>query len=249
MKKFAIVLWLGCSLALSGGAALADEDLEALWAEEATRPVAAPSAPDRSSVVTPSVEAQTGYRIGARDVLEIDVFRVPELTRKVRVDDRGRISLPLVGSLVAAGRTPEDLAAEIAARLSERYIKDPYVTVFVAEYESQRVTVEGSVNKPGIYPLKGRTTLLQVVAQAQGLTDLADARAVQVFRTYPDGRRAVLVFDVQAIRRGEAPDPVVWADDVVVVPRSGPRSLVRSVANTLRGFISFGTVPLIVDNR
>lgn len=233
------VLWLSCSAALSW----AQDEIDALWQEDTAaspRP-AVETVPPPPPMVAALGEEGDGYRIGVRDLLEIDVFRVPELTRKVRVDARGRIALPLVGSLPAEGKTPEELGAAIAERLAQRYVNDPYVTVFVVEYESQRVTVEGAVNRPGIFPLKGRTSLLQVIAQAEGLTDLADADGVQLFRTLADGRKVSYLFDVAAIRKGEAPDPLVQADDVIVVPRSGPKSLLRSVTNTLRGFISFGT--------
>ncbi len=233
-----VALWLSCS----ASAAWAQDEIDALWQEEiaASQSSAAEAVPP-PPVVAALDEEDEGYRIGVRDLLEIDVFRVPELSRKVRVDARGRITLPLVGTLPAAGKTPEELGAAIAERLAQRYVNDPYVTVFVVEYESQRVTVEGAVNRPGIFPLKGRTSLLQVIAQAEGLTDLADADGVQLFRTLADGRKVSYRFDVAAIRKGEAPDPLVQADDVIVVPRSGPKSLVRSVTNTLRGFISFGT--------
>lgn len=236
----------GASVVLSSflwvGLASADGAEEDWWWDEPPQAVAMQDPDPQPPLAMSPVDDEAGYRIGVRDLLEIDVFRVPELTRKVRVDANGRIALPLVGSLTAAGKTPEALAQEIARRLAHTYVNDPFVTVFVAEYESQRVTVEGAVNRPGIFPLKGRTTLLQVVAQAEGLTDLADARDVQLFRTFPDGRKAVFTFDVDAIRRGAAPDPVVQADDVVVVRRSGPKSFVRSVSDTLRGFITFGNV-------
>lgn len=183
------------------------------------------------------------YRLGPEDLLKIHVFRVAELSQTVRVDARGNISLPLIGPVRAEGRTAAELEQEVATRLGERYLQDPYVSVFVEEYASQRVTVEGAVNKPGIFALKGRTTLLQAIALAEGLAQLADAEQVKVFRKNGDGARRELVFDIDAIRQGQADDPPVFKEDVVVVPRAAGRSAVKGVADTLRGFIGFGRFP------
>ena len=130
---------------------------------------------------------QAEYRIGPHDLLQISVFGSEELSRSVRVSSRGQISLPLVGAIDVGGKTVEQVERGIAAALSKDLMQDPQVSVFVQEYTSQRVTVEGAVNKPGIFPLTGPTTLLQAVAMAEGMGQLADETAVIVFRVI-DGK-------------------------------------------------------------
>jgi polysaccharide export outer membrane protein len=182
------------------------------------------------------------YVIGPHDLLEISVFRVDELSRTVRVNSRGLISLPMIGAVQAAGATAAAVEGEIAARLLECCLQDPQVSIFIKEFVSQRVTVEGEVEKPGVYALTGRTTLLQTIAMAAGVGELADLGDVRVFRGQQDGSTEQLLYDVRAIREGTQPDPLIQGNDIVVVSRSGGLSVVKSVTDTLRGFIGFGTV-------
>lgn len=189
-----------------------------------------------------SAGAYTGeseYRVGPQDLLEIVVFQVPDLTRTVRVNSNGQVSLPLVGVLQAGGKTVPELEAEIAAKLDASYLQSPQVTVFVKEYTSQRVTLEGAVKKPGIYPLTGRTSLLQAIAQAEGVTDLANLDGVIVFRVI-DGQKMAAVFSLKQIRAGEAPDPQVYGDDIIVVDTSGSKSAFRQFLQAVPIFNLFG---------
>jgi len=185
------------------------------------------------------------YNIGAQDLLGIEVFQVEDFSLTVRVNRHGLISLPLVGKIKAAGLTSDQLEKQIASRLKETYLQNPHVTVFIKEFTSQRITVEGSVNQPGIFPIKGRTTLLQAIATAQGLTDLANQNEVQLYRTKTSGKKQSYIYDIESIRSGESEDPLVQGDDIIVVQKSGPRSFIKSITDTLRGFISFGNP---VDN-
>lgn len=197
-------------------------------------------APDTTS---PS-GAYTGvsdYRIGPLDLLEVSVFQVEDLDRETRVNSSGYISLPLIGAIQAGGKTVQEVEREIAAKLSQSYLQNPQVSVFVKEFTSQRVTVEGAVHKPGIYPITGRTTLLQAVALSEGLDPLADPRTVVVFRTI-GGQRMAALFDMVQIRSGEAEDPQIYGDDVVVIEKSGARSAIKGITDTLRGFIGFSPV-------
>jgi polysaccharide export outer membrane protein len=180
------------------------------------------------------------YRMGPLDLLEISVFQVDDLNRTVRINSSGQISLPLIGAIQAGGRTIPELETAIATRLQDSFLQDPQVTVFVKEFSSQRVTVEGAVKQPGIYPITGRTTLLQALALARGFEQLAEERNVVVFRTI-EGKRMAAVFDIRAIRAGELEDPQVYGDDIVVVDRSGPRSALKAVIDSLRGFVGFRT--------
>lgn len=183
-----------------------------------------PSAPG------PGPITQSDYIIGPQDNLEINVFQVMDLTKTVRVESSGMILLPLIGQVRASGRTVKDLSDEIAQKLGEKYVKDPLVTVTVMESASQKVTVDGAVTQPGIYPISGNTTLSQAVALARGTIEDANLRQVAVFRNEGEKRMAA-VFDLSAIRAGRLPDPPVYANDVIVVDTAGGRRLLRSLGS------------------
>lgn len=180
------------------------------------------------------------YLIGPHDLLDISVFQVPDLSRTVRVNSRGLISLPLIGTVQASGLTSDQLETGIAQKLSQNYLQDPQVSVFIKEYISQRVTVEGSVEKAGVYQLTGPTTLLQAIAMASGTDPLADESAIKVFRYDGNGQKQTLVYNLEEIRSGKKPDPQIKGDDVVVVEKSTSRSLVKNVTDSIRGILSFG---------
>jgi polysaccharide export outer membrane protein len=164
----------------------------------------------------------TAYKIGPLDVLEISVFKVPELSRTVQVASSGTINLPLVGEVPAAGRTARDIEHDLTKRLGTKYLQSPQVNVFVKEYNSQRVTVDGSVKKPGVYPIRGDATLLQMIATAEGLTDTAKSEVV-IFRTV-DGKRSAAKFDLDEIRAGKSKDPQIVEGDLIVVDDSTMKS-------------------------
>jgi polysaccharide export outer membrane protein len=174
------------------------------------------------------VVGPTDYRIGSPDVLEIEVFGVTDLTRTVRVSGTGDFTLPLIGRVAAAGKTVAELQADIATQMGDKFIENPQVTVYVKEYLSQRVTVEGAVRTPGIYPLTGRTSLLQVMALSGGLDQYANPAGVVVYRKINDERHAA-VFDIRKIRSGVISDPEVFGSDLVVVDYSGVRSMLRDI--------------------
>jgi len=183
------------------------------------------------------------YTIGPHDLLEVEVFRVEEFTRVVRVNSRGSISLPLLGSIEAAGKSSEELENIIALKLQDNFLQEPHVSVFIKEYASQKVTLEGEVQKPGLYALSGRTTVLQAIAMAEGLTDLASVSDIQLFRPGTSGKITSYTLDVEAIRNGEAHDPLVFGNDILVIHKAGARAFVKAFTDTLRGFITFG-IPL-----
>lgn len=170
--------------------------------------------------------ARPAYRIGANDLLNVVVFQVKDLEREVRVDNAGQIALPLIGSIHAAGLGVQDLESSIAAHYRDRFLQNPQVSVFVKEYARQRVTVEGAVTNPGIFPIATQLSLLQGIALAKGPTNVADEHDVIVFRTV-DGERRLARFDLDAIREGKAPDPELLGEDIVVVGESGGKVLLR----------------------
>jgi polysaccharide export outer membrane protein len=113
------------------------------------------------------------YRIGPKDLLEITVFELPELNQTVRVSEDGTITLPLLGSVKVDGLTKDELEQKISSLLEEKYLKNPRVSVFIKEYQSKLVAVIGAVEKPGMYELVGRLTLLQMISKAGGFKENA----------------------------------------------------------------------------
>jgi polysaccharide export outer membrane protein len=177
-----------------------------------------------------STAGNSGYLVGPLDILEITVFKVPELSKSVQVADTGTINLPLLGGVQASGKTASDIEKDLTRQLGAKYLKSPQVTVYVKEHNSQRVTIEGSVRKPGVYPIRGRLSLLQLVATAEGLDKDFYSKDVTVFRTV-DGNRTSRVYDIDAIREGKADDPPLRQGDLVVVDTSAAKSAFQ---NTLR---------------
>ncbi len=182
-------------------------------------------APDTTNAAG-AYEGASDYRLGAQDLIEVSVFGVDELSKTVRVNSNGQISLPLVGAVMAGGRTIPELETELAKRYADGYLQRPQVTVFVKEFSSQRITMEGAVKTPGIYPLTGKTTLLQTIAMAEGLDQLADPSGVVIFRTIA-GKKMGAVYDIKAIRSGDITDPEVYGDDIVVIDQSGSKTALR----------------------
>lgn len=187
-----------------------------------------------------SATSPDAYTIGATDLLNISVFQVPDLSfEELRVDASGTIQMPLIGSVRAAGRTPDELAQEIRDSLAARFLQNPQVSVTVGEAASQKVTVDGAVTKPGVYVMRGQTSLLQAVAMAEGPTEVANLRSVAVFRTTPEGRM-VAVFDLQAIRSGESADPSLEGDDIVIVDTSRLSVALQRTLRALPSLAVFG---------
>jgi len=173
------------------------------------------------------------YRIGVGDKLSIRVFQVADLSfDELVVDTSGNLQMPLIGAVRAADRTSSELSADIAQKLSAQYLRNPQVTVTVTEAASQKITVDGAVTKPGVYEMRGATSLLQAVAMAEGPSRVADLTKVAVFRTI-NGQRTVALFDLQAIRQGRAADPNVLGDDIIVVDTSRLNSALREVVGAL----------------
>lgn len=164
--------------------------------------------------------------IGPLDTIQVDVFNVPDLSREMQVDAGGRISMPLVGTLDARGKTAEELARAIEAALRGRYVRNPEVTINIKSSVSQVATVDGQVVEPGLYPVTNQMTLLRVIASAKGLSEFARQDDVVILRTV-DGRRMAGLYNIAAIRRGGYEDPPIYANDVIVVGDSPQRRLFR----------------------
>lgn len=179
-------------------------------------------APDRRDLVA----ADRLALIGPLDTIEVTVFAVPELSRKMQVDAGGRIAMPLIGTLDANGKTAAELAHDIATALGSKYVRNPNVTVNIISSVSQVVTVDGQVTDPGLYPVTNQMTLLRAIASARGLTEFAKDNDVVILRKV-DGQQMAGLYNITAIRRGAYADPPIYANDVIVVGDSPQRRLFR----------------------
>ncbi len=155
--------------------------------------------------------------LSAQDLLEITVFKVPDLTRELRIDSRGYITYPLIGQVRAKGLKPAQLERVIAQKLEQTYMNNPQVTVVVKESVQNRVTVEGAVNKPGVFPVSGRMTVLQAIALAGGLDARADVHSAVLLRRNANGQISQQPIDIAAIRQGRMQDLMLIQDDRIVV--------------------------------
>ena len=164
--------------------------------------------------------------IGPLDTIEVDVFNVPDLNREMQVDASGRIAMPLAGTIDVRGKTASEVAIEISQALRARYVRNPEVTVNIKSSVSQVVTIDGQVVEPGLYPVTNQMTLMRVIASAKGLSEFARQDDVVILRTVGNQRMAGL-YNVAAIRRGAYDDPLVYANDVIVVGDSPQRRLFR----------------------
>jgi polysaccharide export outer membrane protein len=179
-------------------------------------------APDRSDLTAPDRPSL----IGPLDTIQVDVFNVGELSRELQVDSSGRISMPLIGTIDARGKTAGELAQAIEGALRGRYVRKPEVTVNIKNSVSQVVTIDGQVVEPGLYPVTNQMTLLRSVASAKGLTEFAREDDVVILRTV-NGRKMAGLYNITAIRRGAYDDPAIYANDVIVVGDSPQRRLFR----------------------
>ncbi len=199
-------------------------------AAEAGHSIAASEAADKlTAVARPNSNA---YKIGPLDVVEVTVFKVPDLTKTVQVSEDGSINYPLVGDVHAAGKTSHELERDLAQKLGAKYLRDPQVTVLVKEFNSQRVTISGSVKTSGVYGIKGNTSLMQLIAMAGDIDTSTDSGDVVVFRTI-NGQRSAARFDIDDIKSGKASDPQVEPGDVIVVVSSATKVALSNVLKVL----------------
>jgi polysaccharide biosynthesis/export protein len=160
-----------------------------------------------------------GFVIGNGDVLAISVWKQPDISRSIPVRSDGRISLPLIGELQAAGQTPLKLEAEITSKL-QPYLAEPEVTVIVEQINSEKFNILGRVTKPGSYPLTNPTTVLDAIALAGGCRDFAKHKSIYVLRRNPDGTETRLPFNYQDVVKGKniAQNITLQPRDTIVVP-------------------------------
>lgn len=185
---------------------------------QATQTASTRPSPDRPEGVNPPSKAGKDYVIGADDVLDVSVWKEQELTRSLQVRPDGKISMPLLGDVQAAGLTPGQLAQNVSDKL-KKYLTAPQVTVILTQINSQRVYVMGEVTRPGAYPVLPGMTVLQAISSAGGLTPFANSKKIFLMRDenhiqtkYPFSYKEVLDG-----RKAEENLPVK-AGDTIVVP-------------------------------
>jgi polysaccharide export outer membrane protein len=167
----------------------------------------------------PSKPHDDSFIIGNDDVLAINVWKEPDISRQVPVRSDGKISLPLAGEVQATGRTPLKLEQEIASKLSN-YISEPEVTVIVQQINSEKFNILGQVTKAGEYSLTGSLTVLDAIALAGGFKDFAKQKSIYVLREQSDGTQSRIAFNYKDVVHGKHPEQNIKLEprDTVVVP-------------------------------
>jgi polysaccharide export outer membrane protein len=159
------------------------------------------------------------YVIGNADMLQVYVWKEPELTESVPVRSDGKVSLPLIGEIQASGRTPVQLKEEISAKLST-YLTAPVVTVVVTQVNSQKFNILGRVTKPGSYSLSATTTVLDAIAVAGGFLDFAKQKDIYILRRDSRGKESRIAFNYKDVIRGQKPEENITLvpNDTIIVP-------------------------------
>lgn len=200
-----------------------------------------PYAPADFPVASLETQGQLDQEIplGPLDVVEVSVFRVADLSGTYQVSARGMLDMPLIGTVDARGQSASELARKLEADYGSRYLKSPQITVRVIDGGQQNVTVEGGVNAPGVYPLRGSASLLTALALAKGVdAQNGNPRRVAIFRK-SGGQTLAAAFDVVDIRRGKLENPTVYPGDTIVVDGAGTRAIYRDIIQAIPAFAIF----------
>lgn len=185
----------------------------------------APSGEAAYAIAPPPPAVGQDYRISPDDILRIQIYHEPGLSLEdAQVTAGGMVRMPLVGDVPVAGLSAGEASDVIAGRLGEQYLVSPQVTVFVKRPVGRRMTLDGEVREPGLYPIEGRLTLSQAIAMGKGTTRLASEDKVVIVRQ-AEGQRQAALFDLAAIRKGEADDPEILPGDQVIVGLSRAKAI------------------------
>lgn len=196
--------------------------------------------PSPEGTPTQPADVSGEYRIGPQDVLSIDVFGLDELDRRVRVLRDGSISLPLLGSFRITNLTPQQAEAQIARMLEEHeLINDPQVSIFVEEFVSSSVSFQGAVQSPGVYPLIGQWTLLEMISEAGGLGNEA-GREILVLRRDTAGQLQRIAIGIERLREGDPASNILLEPGDILMVQQAQRQRVY-VAGAVRspGVVEF----------
>jgi polysaccharide export outer membrane protein len=205
--NFSTLVLLGAGLVFAGG--------QPQEAQKGATP-ANPAQKDSSARDSHAADNDAEYKIGPQDVLRIDVWKEADISRIVPVRPDGKISLPLLNDVQAAGLTAMQLA-EVISEGYKKFINNPQVTVSVSEINSRRVYVNGEVTKPGSMPLQPNMTVLQALSTSGGFTQFARIKNIYILRV-TDGKQEKLPFNHKEVAGGHKPDMMLKAGDVIVVP-------------------------------
>lgn len=192
-------------------------------------------APDKIAIPLRSAD----YHLGVGDVVTLRVYKVDSMSGDQTIDAGGQIDLPLVGDVQAAGFTTTELETRLVKVLGDKYLTSPRVSVTLKTPVQRTITVDGSVQQPGLYPVQPNTTLVQTIAMARGTAEGANPRRVVIFRQIK-GQRMAAAFDLVNIRHGESPDPAVYADDIIIVDGSALSKAFKTTIQSLPFMAMFG---------
>ena len=184
-------------------------------------------APDRTVQTVPA-----DVLIAPLDKVQVTVFRVPDLSRTYEVSVGGRLDLPLIGEVEAVNQTPEALAATLEQRYGARYLRDPDITVTIAESQQSRLVIDGGVTRPGVFAIRGGTDLMTAIALGGGLTEEGNPRRIAVFRKI-DGVTMAAAFDLAQIRAGASPNPAIYPGDIIFVDSAGAPPYLRDLLQSI----------------
>ena len=210
----------------------AARSVEALNAAPSRGVSAVRSVPSNTVVNQPV--AVVSDRISSQDMLDVNVFKVPDLSaQNLTVESSGNISLPLIGSVRVAGLSLTQAEQQITQHLT-KYMQAPQVSIVrTNKAVEKRVTVEGEVKTPGVFPIKGNLSFLQAIAMAQGLTEVGDSRDVLFYR---DGQQHRVNLDL--VRTGRISDPVLHGDDRIVILKHAGKAREKKVIDYLPAITS-----------
>lgn len=190
-----------------------------VWAQDPAKPARpAENKENNKTTAAPPAEVNPDYKIGPQDVVRVDVWKEPDISRTIPVRPDGKISLPLLNDVQAAGLTSVQLAGVIRDGLT-KYITSPQVTVTIMEINSRRVYCTGEVMKPGAMPLLPNMTALQAISSCGGFTQFARIKNIYVLRV-EDGKQVQHPFNYRDVVKGKKPEDniVLQPGDVIVVP-------------------------------
>lgn len=190
----------------------------ALRAESQNAGEKAPPASANSASTPKSATNDPTYIIGESDVLNINVWKEPDVSRTIPVRPDGKISLPLLNDVQAAGLTPMQLQQQITEKL-RKFLTEPQVTVIVTQINSQHVYIMGEVNRPGTFPLVPKMTVLQLITTAGGFTQFANTGKIRIVRN-ENGKQKTYTFNYKELMQGRNPDQNIElkSGDSIVVP-------------------------------
>lgn len=170
--------------------------------------------------------------LSANDILIVNFYQVPTLNSTVQVDSMGRVSLPLIGVITVNGKSIRQVEQELIRLYGSAYLQSPNISVFLKESARQRVTVDGEVERPGLHPVAAQSTLLDAIALAGGLRNIADQRKVFVFREVGNSK-LVANYNVEDIRSGLLQNPRIYGGDVIMVFTSRSRVALNNLKEAL----------------